>query len=128
MSPVHATLAAITYLLVKHAVADFLLQTETQWRQKGTYGAPGGIIHASIHILLTVPLFLLFPAGRAGLALAILAAEFVVHYHIDWTKEQINRRAGLTARDQMFWWVLGLDQLLHGLTYVAILWVWLPES
>ena len=128
MSPVHATLAAITYLLVKHAVADFFLQTETQWRQKGTYGARGGVVHSLIHILLTVPLFFLFPGGSARLASGILAAEFVVHYHIDWAKEQINRRAGWTARDPMFWWVLGFDQLLHGLTYVAILWVWLPES
>ncbi len=128
MSPVHAALAAIAYLLLKHAVADFYLQSEAQWRQKGTYGARGGITHAATHILLTMPLFLLFPTGSAGLAAGILAAEFVVHYHIDWAKEQIIRRAGWTNTDQQFWWALGTDQLLHGLTYVAILWVWLPAG
>ena len=94
MSPVHATLAAMAYLLAKHAVADFFLQTETIYRQKGIYGAPGGLLHALIHILLTAPVFLLFPGGSATLACWLLAAEFLVHYHIDWAKEQIVRHYG----------------------------------
>jgi hypothetical protein len=128
MSPVHAALAAITYLLVKHAVADFILQTDLIFRQKGKYGAPGGLLHAFIHILLTAPVFWLFPGGGLGLAAGLLAAEFLVHYHIDWTKEQIVRHEGWTPKDHMFWWALGIDQLLHGLTYVAILWIWLPAT
>lgn len=128
MSPVHAALAAITYLLVKHAVADFILQTDQIFRQKGSYGAPGGLWHALIHILLTGPVFLLFPGGGPGLAAVLLAGEFVVHYHIDWTKEQIVRREGWTPKVKYFWWALGIDQLLHGLTYVAILWIWLPAA
>ncbi|CAA2139323.1 DUF3307 domain-containing protein [Hyphomicrobium sp. ghe19] len=128
MSPVHAALAAITYLLVKHAIADFILQTDQIFRQKGSYGAPGGLWHALIHILLTAPVFLLFPGGGRGLAAVLLAGEFIVHYHIDWTKEQIVRREGWTPKDKYFWWALGIDQLLHGLTYVVILWIWLPAA
>jgi uncharacterized membrane protein HdeD (DUF308 family) len=128
MSPVHAALAAITYLLVKHAVADFILQTDLIFRQKGKYGAPGGLLHAFIHILLTAPVFWLFPGGGLGLAATLLAAEFLVHYHIDWTKEQIVRLEGWTPKDNRFWWAIGIDQLLHGLTYVAILWIWLPAT
>jgi hypothetical protein len=128
MSPVHVALAAITYLLVKHAVADFILQTDLIFRQKGNYGAPGGLLHAFIHILLTAPVFWLFPGGGLGLAVGLLAAEFLVHYHIDWTKEQIVRHESWTTKDSMFWWALGIDQLLHGLTYVAILWIWLPAT
>jgi hypothetical protein len=128
MSPVHATLAAITYLLVKHTVADFILQTDLIFRQKGNYGAPGGLLHALIHILLTAPLFLIFPGGSPGLAVGLLAAEFALHYHIDWLKEQIVRREGWSPKDRYFWWALGIDQLLHGLTYVAILWLWLLPS
>lgn len=128
MSPVHATLAAITYLLVKHTVADFILQTDLIFRQKGNYGAPGGLLHALIHILLTAPLFLIFPGGSPGLAVGLLAAEFALHYHIDWLKEQIVRREGWSPKDRYFWWALGIDQLLHGLTYVAILWLWLPSD
>jgi hypothetical protein len=128
MSPVHAALAATSYLLVKHAAADFFLQTDAIFRQKGNYGAPGGLQHAFIHIVLTAPVFFLFPGGSLGLATGILAAEFLVHYHVDWTKEQIVRRNGWTTKDRLFWWALGFDQLLHGLTYTAILWVWLSPG
>jgi Protein of unknown function (DUF3307) len=128
MSPAHVALAAITYLLFKHALADFLLQTDRIFREKGRYGAPGGVQHALIHILLTAPVFLLFPGGGAGLAALLLAGEFLAHYHIDWLKEQIVKHEGWSPNDTVFWWALGIDQLLHGLTYVAILWVWLPPG
>ena len=128
MSPVHATLAAMAYLLTKHAVADYFLQSETIYRQKGIYGAPGGLLHAFTHILLTAPVFFLFPDGSVALAFGLLGAEFLVHYHIDWAKEQIVRHYGWRFADRQYWGALGFDQLLHGLTYVAILWVWLPTG
>ena len=55
------------------------------------------------------------------LAAAILAAEFAVHYHVDWLKEQINKRRALTFNDARYWWVFGADQLTHQMTYVVIL-------
>jgi hypothetical protein len=128
MSPAHVALAAMTYLLAKHAVADFFLQTPAIYRQKGIYGAPGGLLHAFIHIVLTAPVFFLFPTGGTELAAALLAAEFSVHYHIDWLKEQIVRHYGWAFADPQYWRALGFDQFLHGLTYVAILWVWLPSN
>lgn len=128
MSPVHAALAAISYLLAKHAIADFVLQGDPIFRQKGRYGAAGGLLHALIHITLTAPIFLLFPGGSTTLAVGLLAAEFLVHYHLDWAKEQVVHHFGWTPREPYFWWAFGLDQLLHGLTYVAILWIWLPPN
>lgn len=126
MSPAHAALAAITYLLAKHAVADFCLQTQLIYRQKAIYGAPGGLLHAFIHCLLTAPVFVLFPTGTAALAVALLAAEFAIHYHIDWAKEQIVGHYGWKFADRQYWVALGIDQFLHGLTYVGLLWLWLP--
>lgn len=114
-------LAAMAYLLVKHAIADFLLQTAYQRQTKGIYGALGGLTHCLTHILLTAPVLLVFPGLGLGRSAAILAAEFVVHYHLDWLKDQAVRRQGWTSHDTAFWWALGLDQLMHGLTYVAIL-------
>ena len=128
VSATHVALAAMAYLLAKHAVADFLLQTDFIYRQKGIYGAPGGLVHALEHVALTAPVFLLFPSGSAGLAAAILVAEFAVHYHIDWTKEHVVRWRRWKFADREYWCALGFDQLLHGLTYVAILWVWLPAA
>jgi Protein of unknown function (DUF3307) len=118
---VQTVLAAIAYLMVKHAVADFFVQTESQRREKGIYGATGGLTHSLTHIVLTAPVFLLLPTLETGMIAALLAAEFVLHYHIDWTKEQVVRRNGWTSHDTPFWWAIGLDQLLHGLTYVALL-------
>ncbi len=120
---VDSALIAVAYLLVKHALADFLLQTESQRHEKGQYGATGGLTHSLTHIALTAPVFLLLPAVMTGVAVALLAAEFVLHYHIDWTKEQIVRSRGWTSHDTPFWWALGIDQLLHGLSYVALLWL-----
>ena len=54
-SEANLILTAMAFLLVKHALADFLLQTEYQRSTKGTYGAPGGIIHSALHIALTAP-------------------------------------------------------------------------
>ena len=58
---------------------------------------------------------------RKYLIVAILAAEFAVHYHVDWLKEQINKRHALTFNDARYWSVFGADQLIHQMSYVVIL-------
>jgi hypothetical protein len=120
---VRIVLLGMGYLLVKHCLADFLLQTENQRRTKGDYGAVGGITHASTHVALTAPVFLILPPIGLGAIVALLTGEFAVHYHLDWAKEQAVRRNAWTSRDTPFWWALGIDQLGHGLTYVALLWL-----
>ena len=106
--------------MVKHAVADFFLQTKYQFVNKGTYGHPGGILHAGIHIALTPLVYLVLAPASILVPAAIAAGEFVAHYHIDWLKEQVVRRSGLTPQDSRFWYALGTDQLVHGLTYLVI--------
>ena len=120
---VRIVLAAIAYLLIKQCVADFLLQTENQWRTKGDYGAVGGITHAATHVVLTLPVFFVLPPIGVGAVAALLIGEFAIHYHIDWAKEQAVRRYHWTSKDTSFWWALGVDQLTHGLTYVALVWL-----
>lgn len=120
--PAEIALIAVFILLVKHLVFDFFLQTAYQYRNKGIYGHPGGILHAGLHAFGTAFLFFYIAPG-AALGAAILIGEFVVHYHIDWSKEQFVKRLGLTAEDAEFWWALGVDQFLHGATYVAIVWI-----
>jgi hypothetical protein len=113
-------LAATAVLMAKHMVADFYLQTPYQFLNKGTYGHPGGLIHAGIHVALTPLVYLVLAPTTLLLALAITVGEFLVHYHVDWLKEQINRRKGWTVNDHSFWAMLGTDQLVHGLTYLVI--------
>ena len=113
-------LAAVAVLMFKHAVADFYLQTSYQYLNKGQYGHPGGIIHAGIHTALTPLVYLVLVPGSVLVAGAIALAEFLLHYHIDWLKEQVTRKNGWTPQDRGFWYALGTDQLVHGLTYLAI--------
>jgi Protein of unknown function (DUF3307) len=115
--------AAAVYLLVKHAIADFFLQTAFQWRNKGEYGHPGGLVHVAIHAVLTLPVFLILPARSAVVATLVLLGEALVHYHIDWLKDRLVKRRQWTAADDSYWRALGLDQMLHGITYIAIVWI-----
>jgi hypothetical protein len=117
--PTWAVLAALLYLQIKHFVCDYPLQTTYQVVNTGTYGHPGGILHAGIHAIFTIPVFLIM-APPLAVGIAIVAAEFVVHYHIDWAKQQIMARAGWQSVDSEFWWGIGADQFLHYLTYLVI--------
>ena len=107
---------------IKHFICDFVLQYPYMLEQKGTYGAAGGIAHATIHALGTlVVLVIALPWGlSAHIAALILGIiDGVIHYHIDWVKQQLNN--GLTVADRMFWVWFGADQGLHYLTYIAII-------
>lgn len=120
-NPVGLALWAMAYLLLKHAIADFFLQTPYQYRNKGSYGHPGGLLHAGIHVLCTLPVFLILSPASLRLPALIVVGEYVVHYHVDWLKEQVVKRKAWTVTDAAYWQALGLDQLAHGLTYVAII-------
>ena len=114
-----AALAVMLILLIKHFVCDYPLQSMWMVQNKGTYGHRAGIAHAAIHAAVTPVAFLVL-TPPLFIGLAIMVGEFLVHYHIDVTKEQVLRRRHLTAADSQFWFALGLDQLLHQLTYVGI--------
>ncbi len=118
---------ALALFEVKHHLCDYALQTEYQWRHKGIYGHPGGFIHAGIHVAGSVAPVLLLSLSPFLVA-GLLIAEFLVHYHCDWLKEQINKRRDLTPDQGLFWMVFGADQLVHQLTYVVMLVVLVRSS
>lgn len=108
----------ITLLLIKHFILDFFYQPPYMWKNKGTYGHIGGLWHSFLHAWATACILMFFTPW----AIAIAALEFVIHYHIDWAKMNINRVKGWTATTHNeFWQLTGFDQLLHQLTYVLIL-------
>jgi hypothetical protein len=111
---------------LKHFVVDFPLQGPYQYRNKGKFGHPGGLLHAGLHALATLLILILVGSWNPGLAAALLLFEFVSHYLMDWAKVNINARMGWgpTTHEQ-FWWLLGFDQYIHTLTYILIGWAWL---
>lgn len=110
----------ITLLLVKHFIWDFWYQPPYMWQNKGTFGHIGGIVHSGIHAVTTFFILLFFTSTM--IAALALVFEFVVHYVTDWAKMNINRTKGWGATTHNeFWQLTGFDQLVHQLTYIAIL-------
>lgn len=104
-------------LLLKHFICDFLLQTGGIAMKKHNYRNLESYAHSAFHVLGVMMVL-----GCFGLAsywfLAFLTG--VIHYSIDWAKGNLNDKLELTPTDTHFWWLLGADQLLHGLTYCAM--------
>jgi hypothetical protein len=117
--PIYSLAVVLAILQVKHFICDYTLQNSYQLLNKGTYLHPGGLLHAGLHALFTVAAFLVVVPILA-LGLGIVIGEFLVHYHIDWAKEQVIRRTGWAPAQAQFWWAIGFDQLLHQLTYIAM--------
>ncbi len=117
-------LQILTAFVVKHLICDFLLQ---RWpylfSHKGDYGHPGGILHALIHT-----------AGTAIVCIVYLphvliwapVVDGLIHYHVDFLKMQLNAKYKLTPKDEWFWHLIGIDQTLHYITYIGIMFFALP--
>lgn len=106
-------------LVIKHFVVDFVLQPKWMWANKGTYGHEGGLAHSILHAVASFGCIAVCLQDNIQLVFAACAVEFLLHYHIDWAKMNINSKMGWTAQENpQFWMLLGLDQLAHYLTYV----------
>lgn len=111
----------LVLLLVKHFVWDFLYQPPYMWQNKGTFLHPGGILHSGLHAVTTYIILTFYLQYALG-ALILSCFEFVLHYLTDFAKMNINQRFGWKSNTHNEFWILtGLDQLIHSLTYVAIL-------
>ena len=104
----------------KHFICDFVIQTAYQVRTKGIYGHPGGFLHSGAHAIASLPAILVWGPSIKMIA-ALVVAEFLIHYHMDWTKENVGRRKNWTPHQGIYWTLFGLDQFVHQLTYVAML-------
>jgi len=114
-----ALLLLLAGFQVKHVLGDFVLQNAYILDHRRIWGHPGGLLHIAIHAALTLPLLL--AAGVHGfLFFAILIGEAVFHYHVDWVKDVWLHREGWTTQDRQYWWLMGFDQMLHQLSYLAV--------
>lgn len=110
----------LTLLFLKHFICDFLYQPKWMWENKGTLFHYGGVMHSLFHAILTVNILVLLDPKFAWLAIV----EFFIHYIIDYCKMNINKKFSWTATTHNeFWVLLGVDQLLHSLTYIAIFYI-----
>jgi hypothetical protein len=114
-------------LNVKHFIADYLLQFPRMIAGKGNFRMAGGYLHAAIHVFGTACVLWLL-AVTPQLIVAIVFAEFVIHYILDFAKVHYSAEISSSERPRAFWALNGLDQLLHQLTYVAIVYFALISS
>ena len=128
-------LTLMTCFIVKHFICDFpgCIQTPWMFMNKGTYGHPGGIAHALIHAFVSALLLIIFSLSfvpgeelKPTHALVFLVIfEFLVHYHMDWFKMWWCERKQYTPHTFQFWNWLGIDQMVHYLTYILMVGAWL---
>lgn len=111
---------ALIVLQVKHVIIDWVLQPPWMWQNKGKLGHPGGLTHAGLNAWGTsAVLTYFFPLSGF---LWIFIADFLAHYTIDYCKMNINRIKGWEATTHAeFWWLTGIDQFLHQVTYLVII-------
>ena len=112
-------LLAMVLFEVKHFLADFVLQSYNIVRNKGTYLHPAGILHAGLHAVGSVPAVLILTLSPMPIAV-LLVGEFLIHYHTDWTKSNVDSSLRLNDTNSLYWTIFGTDQLIHQLTYVGM--------
>lgn len=109
-------------LFVKHWYIDFVNQSMEEVVGKGIYGNAHGLMHSIKHGVATFLIFWWF-LSNWPLAVIVGFIDFFLHYHIDWTKININKKYNYTPENPKFWWWLGADQLAHQLTYIFLVWI-----
>lgn len=119
------TVAMLACMQLKHFVVDYVLQPAWILRGKGDFRMIGGYVHAGGHALGTVPALMLAGGGAQRIAILVLA-EFVAHYLIDYAKALVSRHCRADATTRAYWAMHGADQLMHQLTYAALILAALP--
>lgn len=116
---VNQLLLVLVLFQIKHLLADFVLQSAYILNNRKTYGHPGGLLHVAIHLAGSLASLMVFGCTAQTLLLLLLT-EAIIHYHIDWTKDNLVATRSLTPKDAKFWYLLGFDQFLHQITYLGM--------
>ncbi len=146
-----AILVLLVVFQLKHFLADFPLQKEWmlgKFSEDWRVWILALVAHAGVHAFGTFGISLLFMAQTRGyplaigLSLGLALLDFAVHFAMDRIKASprlLGRFKALSASEfrivvqapdfywkdirsnRLFWWSLGLDQMVHHLTHYAII-------
>lgn len=122
MSTITSIILIYALFQIKHWLADFVFQTYEEVCQKGNYGDWHGFTHSAKQAIGTLVSLMIAGLWSPILITVVLLAtvfDFIAHYHIDWIKVRFGTH---NTRNRRYWAEFGADQLLHQLTYVAIIW------
>jgi len=117
-------LLLIAALQIKHLIADFFLQNSKMIMGREVYWHLGRAQHAGIHAIFSTLVLGIFGTPLVPL-LAIVVAEFIIHFHIDWLKARYSVNRNLQPDQPLYWYAMGTDQAAHQLTYLVMAWIWI---
>ena len=112
-------------LMVKHFVCDFALQGRFKEKHdKHLVSSTKGHLHALDHAVGTALVFLFvasyaFAQGQTIFVTILLfpILDYVLHFFIDWCKNNFVHHNNLFQHDRSFWILTSVDQCLHAFTY-----------
>ncbi len=127
---IHVALLLVLLFQVKHLVVDFFVQNRFpyMWMNKHKFLHPGGWLHAGSHAVASFGIFFLMhpPFPWVEVAVYLCAAELFSHFGIDRLKMHIGRRTGWKCNTSPYFWdLLGVDQFLHQIVYLGMIYTWL---
>jgi hypothetical protein len=107
---------------LKHFVADFPLQNRYMLqKQRSDWSFLGPLaLHCAIHAVLTLAIVLVVQPRLWWLSIC----DFIIHFMMDRIKagpRYLGRYSDITKTS--FWAALGLDQMVHHLTHLWIIWM-----
>lgn len=112
---------------VKHFVADFPLQREYMLKkvQPGWGFAVPLMVHCGVHAIITLAILLYFKPSLWWLSLV----DFVVHFFMDRIKSGPKYLGRYTDKAKASYWnVFGIDQMVHHLTSILIIWMLVTQN
>ena len=105
-------------LLIKHAIVDLGVQSHFKGLDKLRY-ISNAHIHYFHHGISTFLIALYFTSLHFAVVSAVI--DYVAHWHIDYSKHQINTRFNVEPKSITWWWTSSADAALHFLTYYIII-------
>ncbi|MBR5117355.1 MAG: DUF3307 domain-containing protein [Muribaculaceae bacterium] len=115
----------IISLLICHFLADYCLTTPQMIKAKASGKKLQHIfLHSFVHSILMSLVFVAF-SRPLKIVFLLFAFEFCTHFIIDYLKGLVGRLYPAFAdnRQKQFWVLYGLDQLLHLLVIVAMVYI-----
>ncbi len=109
-------------LQIKHVLCDGPLQTLRMVKDKAFYGKPHGLLHGLIHCAGSFIIFVMWGLPLVS-AVGLALLDGVIHYHIDFTKENVVKAMGWSYADGPYWWAIITDQTLHHMTALLLVWL-----
>ena len=117
-------LLLFTLLAIKHTFADLFLQTFHNSINKNQY-ISNAHRHYAEHGVLTLVICFWFASPLLAIIVSIF--DYICHWHIDFAKHRLCRYLRVERGTNKFFRIQAFDQMLHFLTYTAIVFILLLQ-